>query len=107
MRFILVEMGERSEYDSDGNPTDKRVPVVTVTSAESGYSKVMVKLAAKPAFFYENDAITAKNVVGDHIYVTFKGDKCKPWRDKAGTLRISARADSVELASSDDDTISI
>lgn len=101
---ILVALDEKAVY-RDGKPTEEKYTAVTVTSAESGFEKLTVKLATRPPFTFTNDEITAKNIAGDYIRVTFDGDSCRMWTDKAGNVQISATAKSVRIVNNGDDEV--
>lgn len=105
---ILVSVDEKNIY-KDNVRTEGTYTAVTVTSAESGFEKLTVKLATRPTFSFSNEDLTAWNVAGNYIRVAFEGDSCRLWTDRAGNTQVSASAKSVRIVdnSGDDDVLDV
>ena len=96
-KFVLLAQTEKTVYE-DGKPTDKKQIVATVTTPESLFEKIDVKLdgAGLPL---TNDVLKERTKNLDFVYVVFSGDSVKLYKDfNSGETRATARASSVSLA---------
>lgn len=95
-KFILIEQVEKRKY-ADGKPTDELYTVAVVTTPQSGFEKISVKLDCKPLPISNNE-IKEKNSNLDFVWVKFSGDKAKFYTDfKSGTQKVSARAETINF----------
>ena len=102
-KFILLAQTEKTIFE-EGKPTDKKHIVATVTTAESLFEKVDVKLdgAGLPI---TNDVLKERTKNLDFVYVLFENDEVKIYKDfSTNTNKISAKAKSI-LPYLDDDMI--
>ena len=103
---ILIEQAEKTLYEN-GQPTDKKYISAVVTSIESGFEKIAVKLDG-PGINISNEEIAAANLAHNFVYVGFTGDEAKLYTDRAGETRISAKASTIfRLDGGDTDEISL
>ena len=107
--IILVEQVEKVLYEN-GVPTDKKYLAAIVTSIESKFEKITVKLEGEGVPL-TNEEIAARNAAHDFVYVGFTGDECKLYRDRSsGETKVSAKAKSIflkERKDNNDDEISL
>lgn len=95
-KFILLSQTEKTIFE-DGKPTDKKQIVATVTTAESLFEKVDVKLdgAGLPI---TNEVLKERTQNLDFIYTVFECDELRIYKDFAtNTNKISAKAKSIQL----------
>lgn len=99
---ILVSQSEKPVF-KDGKPTDEKYWVAEVTTAESGFEKISVKLDGK-GIDITNEALATRNSNFDFVFVTFVDDTAKIYTDfKTGEQKISAKAKAITLFTNDDD----
>lgn len=100
-KFILLEVKEKTVW-ADGKPTDAKISVATVTTAQSMFEKIDVKLASPPTFAITSETLRERVETLNFVYVTFVNDEATLYRDYATNKnKISARADSILLADVD------
>lgn len=103
-QFILVEQLQKRKY-VDGKPTDDTYTVAVVTTPQSGFEKIAVKLDCEPLPI-SNDEIKSRNSGLNFVWVTFTGDSAKFYNDfKTGTQKVSAHAKSISLYHDDLDEV--
>ena len=103
---ILLSVDDRAVYEN-GEKTNKTYTAVTVTSVESNFEKVAVKVASC-AISLSNEAIAERTCALDFVRVSFTNDKVKLY-NISGETKITASADRVCLAEtiSDDTEITL
>lgn len=100
-KFILLAQTEKTIF-SEGKPTDKKQIAATVTTAESLFEKLDVKLdgAGLPI---TNDVLKERTKNLDFVYVSFDDDEVKIYKDfSTNTNKISAKAKSIKPYLDDD-----
>ena len=103
---ILVSQSEKPVF-KDGKPTDEKYWVAEVTTAESGFEKISVKLEGK-GIDITNEALATRNSAFDFVFVKFINDSAKIYTDfKTGEQKISAKAKAIELYNNTDDDIEL
>lgn len=103
---ILVSQSEKPVF-KDGKPTDEKYWVAEVTTAESGFEKISVKLEGK-GIDITNEALATRNSTFDFVFVKFVDDTAKIYTDfKTGEQKISAKANGIELYNNTDDDIEL
>lgn len=99
---ILVSQSEKPVF-KDGKPTDEKYWVAEVTTAESGFEKISVKLEGK-GIDISNEALATRNSAFDFVFVKFVDDTAKIYTDfKTAEQKISAKAKAITLFTNDDD----
>lgn len=105
-KFILVSQSEKAVF-KDGKPTDEKYTVAEVTTAESGFEKISVKLEGK-GIDITNEALATRNSNFDFVFVAFVDDTAKIYTDfKTGEQKVSAKAKAIVLCNSNDDDIEL
>lgn len=100
-KFILLALTEKTIFE-DGKPTDKKQMVATVTTAESLFEKVDVKLDGVDVSI-TNDELKDKVKNLEFVFVTFEDDDIKIYKDfSTNSNKISARAKSIKPYLDDD-----
>ena len=100
-KFILLALTEKTIFE-DGKPTDKKQMVATVTTAESLFEKVDVKLDGVDVSI-TNDELKDKVKNLEFVFVTFEDDDIKIYKDfSTNSNKISAKAKSMKLYLDDD-----
>lgn len=100
-KFILLAQTEKTVYD-DGKPTEKKQVVATVTTPESLFEKIDVKLDGAGASI-TNDELKDRVENLDFVYVTFEDDEVKIYKDfSTNSNKISAKAKSIKPYLDDD-----
>lgn len=95
-KFILVEQLNKRKY-IDGKATDETYAVAVVTSPQSGFEKISVKLNCDPLPI-SNDELKMRNSALNFVWVNFTGDQAKFYTDfKSGAQKVSARAESISF----------
>ncbi|MBP3448218.1 MAG: hypothetical protein J6K51_04265 [Clostridia bacterium] len=95
-KFILLAQTEKTVYD-DGKPTDKKQIVATVTTAESLFEKVDVKLDGV-ALPITDEVLKERIEKFDFVYVSFEADEVRFYRDfTSGQNKVTAKAKSIQL----------
>lgn len=94
-KFMLVEQHEKVRYEN-GKATDKTYICATITTPESGFERVDVKLDGE-GLKISNDELLARNNALTPVWVQFDGDECKLYQMN-GETRVSAKAKSIRLA---------
>lgn len=103
---ILVSQSEKPVF-KDGKPTDEKYWVAEVTTAESGFEKISVKLEGK-GIDITNEALATRNSAFDFVFVKFVDDTAKIYTDfKTNEQKISAKANGIELYNNTDDDIEL
>ena len=103
---ILVSQSEKPVF-KDGKPTDEKYWVAEVTTAESGFEKISVKLEGK-GIDITNEALATRNSKFDFVFVQFIDDSAKIYTDfKTGEQKVSAKANGIELYNNTDDDIEL
>lgn len=96
-RFILLKISEKTVYEN-GKATERKNPTLTITSVESLFEKIEVRLE-KCNIDISNDALEKRTKDLNFVYVVFSGDSVKLYKDfNSGETRATARASSVSLA---------
>lgn len=104
--LILVSQSEKPVF-KDGKPTDEKYWVAEVTTAESGFEKISVKLEGK-GIDITNEALATRNSAFDFVFVKFVDDTAKIYTDfKTNEQKISAKANGIELYNNTDDDIEL
>ena len=81
----------------DGKPTERKQVVVTVTTVESLFEKVDVKLDGV-ALSITDEELKERIEKFDFVYVSFCDDEVKFYRDySSGQNRVTAKAKSIHL----------
>lgn len=105
-KFILVSQAEKILFKNNV-PTDERYSVAEVTTAESGFEKIAVKLEGK-GLDVSNETLTSRNCNFDFLFVRFVGDSARFYPDfKTGEQKITAKAKAIELLSATEDDIEL
>ncbi len=100
-KFILLALTEKTIFE-DGKPTDKKQMVATVTTAESLFEKVDVKLDGVEVSI-TNDELKDRVKNLEFVFVTFEDDDIKIYKDfSTNSNKISAKAKSMKLYLDDD-----
>ena len=100
-KFILLAQTEKTVYD-DGKPTEKKQVVATITTPESLFEKIDVKLDGAGASI-TNDELKDRVENLDFVYVTFEDDEVKIYKDfSTNSNKISAKAKSIKPYLDDD-----
>ena len=100
-KFILLAQTEKTVYD-EGKPTDKKIVVATICSAESLFEKVDVKLDGA-GLSITNDVLKERTKNLDFVYVLFDNDEVKIYKDfSTNSNKISAKAKSIKPYLDDD-----
>ena len=95
-RFILLKISEKTVYEN-GKATERKNPTLTITSVESLFEKIEVRLE-KCNIDISNDALEKRTKDLNFVYVVFSGDSVKLYKDfNSGETRATARATSVSL----------
>lgn len=103
---ILVWQSEKPVF-KDGKPTDEKYWVAEVTTAESGFEKISVKLEGK-GIDITNETLITRNSAFDFVFVKFINDSAKIYTDfKTGEQKICAKANGIELYNNTDDDIEL
>lgn len=103
---ILVSQSEKPVF-KDGKPTDEKYWVAEVTTAESGFEKILVKLEGK-GIDITNEDLAVRNSKFDFVFVQFVADSAKIYTDfKTGEQRVSAKAKAIVLCNANDDEIEL
>ncbi len=101
-KFILVEQTEKTRFDKDGKPTSDTYVVADVTSIESGFEKISVRLEGS-GLNLTNNEILESNTNLAFVYVDFVDDEVKLYTDfKTGEHKITAKAKSIRLIPNDE-----
>ena len=96
--FILLALNERTLFE-DRKPTDKKIMVATVTTAESLFERVDVKVDNIIGLSVTNEVLAERVKNLDFIFVSFSGDEVKVYRDySSGQNRVTAKAKEMTLA---------
>lgn len=97
-KFILLAINDRVVF-RDKKPTDEKQAVATVTTAESLFEKVDVKLDSVIGLSVTNEVLAERVKNFDFVYVNFSGDEVKVYRDySSGQNRVTAKAKEMTLA---------
>lgn len=102
--LILVSQSEKPVF-KDGKPTEEKYWTAEVTTADSGFEKITVKLEGK-GLDISNEDLTVRNSKFNFVFVEFVEDSAKIYTDfKTGEQKVSARAKAIVLCNSNDDEI--
>lgn len=95
-KIILLSQTEKAIYE-DGKPTERKQVVVTVTTVESLFEKVDVKLDGV-ALPITDDVLKERIEKFDFVYVSFEDDEIRFYRDfSSGQNKVTAKAKSIQL----------
>lgn len=104
--LILVSQSEKPVF-KDGKPTEEKYWTTEVTTADSGFEKITVKLEGK-GLDVTNEDLAIRNSKFDFVFVRFIDDSAKIYTDfKTGEQRVSAKAKAIVLCNSNDDDIEL
>lgn len=104
--FILVSQSEKPVF-KDGKPTEEKYWTAEVTTADSGFEKITVKLEGK-GLDISNEDLAIRNSKFDFVFVQFVEDSAKIYTDfKTGEQKVSAKAKAIVLYNSNDDDIEL
>lgn len=104
--LILVSQSEKPVF-KDGKPTEEKYWTAEVTTADSGFEKISVKLEGK-GLDISNEDLAIRNSKFDFVFVQFIDDSAKIYTDfKTGEQKISAKAKAIELYNNTDDDIEL
>lgn len=104
--LILVSQSEKPVF-KDGKPTDEKYWTAEVTTADSGFEKITVKLEGK-GLDISNEDLAIRNSKFDFVFVQFIEDSAKIYTDfKTGEQKVSAKAKAIVLCNGNDEDIEL
>jgi len=104
-KFILLSQATKPVFENN-KPTERNQIVATVTTVESLFEKVNVRLESSAGIEISNEVLAERVKNLDFVYVSFDQDEVKVYRDySSGQNRVTAKAKSMELA--DDTSINL